>query len=265
MLSDSGQLSVDIDISAPSVARVYDYLLGGAHNFAVDRELAAKAMAIDPLFQVTARATRSALRRMVRFMVDSGIRQFLDIGSGIPTAANVHETAQRLDPSCRVVYVDRDPLAVVHSRQLLEGNARVATVHADMRNPDDILRSPEVTSLLNLDEPIGLLFLLVLHWIPDHDDPQALMDHFRRAVPSGSHLAITHVGHSYDRAVDAMLRESGSGEMTPRTEEQVATMFGDFDLVSPGLVSCTEWRPDGPSDSTPLNRTRLFAGLGIKP
>ncbi|GAA0255171.1 SAM-dependent methyltransferase [Saccharothrix mutabilis subsp. mutabilis] len=261
-----------VDVSVPSMARTYDYMLGGAHNFAVDREVGQKIEQVMPGLRTAARVNRAFLKRVVRFMVDSGIRQFLDIGSGIPTVANVHEVAQLADPSCRVVYVDRDPIAVAHSELMLATNDRAAIVKADMRDPEHILDHPVTRSLIDFDQPVGLLFLLVLHWVPDESNPHALLARYRDALAPGSFLALTHVSADHQdstltAATDVIKRSNSPDQITERTHAQVTALFGDFDLVEPGLVGCGEWRPHGPGDISdrPNMNMLVYAGVAQKP
>jgi S-adenosyl methyltransferase len=263
-------LSDQIDINVPNIARAYDFLLGGAHNFASDRLLAAKAERTIPHIRDTVRLNRTFLRRVVNFMVGSGIRQFLDIGSGIPTVGNVHEIAQAADPRCRVVYVDKEPMAVVHSRQLLQGNERATAIQADIRDPDDIIGRPETRKLLNFDEPIGLLMLLVWHFIPDSDDPIGLLGRYRDVLAPGSFLAISHITEDESQGLRQMVdevRRSSTEDAVPRTYDEVIAMFAGFDLVEPGVVACAAWHPDGPGDfSEAVEANRLVcAGVGHKP
>ncbi|HEX6345175.1 SAM-dependent methyltransferase [Umezawaea sp.] len=261
-----------IDVSAPSMARTYDFLLGGAHNFAVDRDLAAHVERVMPDARSAARVNRAFLGRAVRFMTDRGIKQFLDIGSGIPTVANVHEVAQAVDPECRVVYVDKDPIAVAHSELMLADNDRATMVHADMRDPRSILDHPETRALLDFDQPVGVLMLMMLHWVPDSDDPWELVARYRDALAPGSHLAITHVtADGQDERlseVTGLIQQSRSADqLTERPHDRVSALFGDFDLVEPGLVGCAAWRPTGRgdvSDSSAMN-TVIYAGVGRKP
>lgn len=260
-----------VDVSVPSAARVYDYLLGGAHNFAVDRLMGDKAEEMMPNSRSAARLNRAFLRRAVRYMTDQGVRQFLDIGSGIPTVANVHEVAQDEAPSSRVVYVDRDPVAVAHGELIVAGNDRVGVLQADMRDPESILGSAEVKRLLDFDEPIGLLMLFMVHWVPDDADPQGLLKRYREALPSGSFLAISHMAGDHvneeARAVTDRMAQSGGGGVAYRDRAEIESFFGDFELVEPGLVKYAEWRPSGPgdiSDDPAVNRI-AFAGIGRKP
>lgn len=261
-----------VDVSVPSMARTYDYLLGGAHNFAVDRELAVNVERVMPDARSAARVSRSFLARSVRFMVGQGIRQFLDVGSGIPTVANVHEVAQGAEPECRVVYVDKDPVAVAHSELMLADNDRATIVHADMRDPGSILDRPETRALLDSDEPVGLLMLMMLHWLPDEADPWGLMARYRDALAPGSYLAITHItaDNQYKSLTDVtdLIKESRSADqLNERSHGQVLTLFGDFELVEPGLVGCASWRPTGPTDMSDvpeINRV-IYGGVARKP
>ncbi|NUS63908.1 MAG: hypothetical protein HOQ46_09685 [Saccharothrix sp.] len=261
-----------VDISVPSMARTYDYLLGGAHNFAVDRELAAQVERIMPDARSAARVNRAFLGRAVRHMIGQGVTQFLDIGSGIPTVANVHEVAQAVDPECRVVYVDKDPIAVAHSELMLAADDRAAVVHADMREPRAILDHPETRRLLDFDQPIGLLVLMMLHWVPDEADPWALMTTYRDALAPGSHLAITHVtaDHQDESLTDVtdLIKDSRSADqLTERPHDRVLALFGDFELIEPGLVGCAAWRPGGPGDisDTPEMNMVIYGGVARKP
>jgi hypothetical protein len=264
------ELSSQIDTNVPNVARTYDYLLGGAHNFAPDRRLAAMAEQNMPQIRDAVRLNRTFLRRAVHFMIGLGIRQFLDLGSGIPTVGNVHEVAQAADPECRVVYVDKDRMAVVHSCQLLAGNERATAVQADIRDPDDVLARPEALRLLDFDEPIGLLMLMVWHFMPDSDDPLGVIARYRDALAPGSYLALAHVISEDEteglRTMVDEVRRAGEAA-TPRPYGQIVSMFDGFDLMEPGVVPCAAWRPDGPGDFSELveaNRL-VFAGVGRKP
>jgi hypothetical protein len=261
-----------VDVSVPNMARTYDYLLGGAHNFAVDRELAVQVEHIMPEARSVARLSRSFLARCVRFMVDQGIRQFLDIGSGIPTVANVHEVAQNIAPECRVLYVDKDPIAVAHSELMLVDNDRAKIVHADMRDPESILDHPQTRGMLDFDQPIGLLVLMMLHWLPDEADPWKLMARYRDPLAAGSYLAITHVTADNQEPgvseVTDLIKESRSADqLTERPYEQVRDLFGDWELVEPGLVGCPVWRPTGPGDmsDTPEMNTMIYGGVARRP
>ncbi|GAB3480915.1 SAM-dependent methyltransferase [Amycolatopsis cihanbeyliensis] len=261
----------EIDIAVPNVARVYDFLLGGAHNFESDRTLADKIEQSMPGVRDVVRLNRSFLRRAVLFMVESGIRQFLDIGSGIPTVGNVHEVAQQADPECRVVYVDKEPVAVRHSGALLAGNDRAMAVEADVCSPGEVLGDPAVLSMLDFDQPVGLLNLLLWHFIPDEADPPGLLAGYRNALAPGSYLAITHT--TYDSEPDELrgavdeVRRRSKQQAFPRTYDEITALFDGYELVEPGVVGCAAWRPGGPGDFSehPSSNARLYAGVGRKP
>jgi hypothetical protein len=262
-----------IDTSVPSMARAYDFLLGGAHNFAADREFAAQVEQSLPGSRQMARVNRAFMARAVRFMLDEGIRQFLDVGSGIPTVGNVHEIVHDAAPGCRVVYVDKDPIAVAHSELILEHNENAGVVGADMRDAERIFGAPQVRRLLDLSQPVGLLFLLVLHWIPDEADPYGLLERYLKAMPSGSFLAISHVTETSGREdiVEEMTglvqRSRSSEELSYRDYDDVVRLFGGLELVHPGVVGCGLWRPGGPGDISeePESNTVIYVGVGRKP
>lgn len=260
-----------VDTSVPSGARAYDYLLGGAHNFPADREMAIQVEHAVPGARHLARINRAFLARAVRLMVEKGIRQLLDIGSGIPTVGNVHEIAQHAAPECRVVYVDKDPIAFDHSELILTGNEHAAAVHADLRDPDAILGAEETRRLLDFDEPIGLLLLLVLHWVPDDQDPHALMARYRDALAPGSYLAIAHMTDELHQekatTLASTVNRSRSDQLFPRSRKDVTAFFGDFDLLTPGVVPTGVWRPDGVGDITedPDLSALSLAGIARKP
>jgi hypothetical protein len=260
---------VGIDLDRPSAARVYDFYLGGFHNFAVDREMGRQAVAMWPDLPEIMRANRGFLRRAVEFLVDAGIRQFIDLGSGIPTVGNVHEVAQRLAPDTRVVYVDNDPVAVEHAQAILAGDDRTAVVQADMRDPDAVLSDPAVQGLLDLSRPVAVLMVAVLHFVPDEDDPAGLVARFRDAVPAGSYLALSHAtaGEQADRAAEHRgLYQRTATPMTMRTRDQVVRLFDGWELAEPGVVSLQQWRPE-PGTPAPDRPERMpgLAGVGRKP
>ena len=258
-----------VRLDQPSAARVYDYLLGGSHNSAADRHVARQTLGAMPDVADAARANRAFLRRAVRFLVDAGMRQFLDLGAGIPTAGNVHEIAQRIAPDARVVYVDVDPVAVAHGRVLLAGNDGAAVVQADMREPDRIFDSRQVGRLLDLDAPVGLLMVAILHSISDADNPAGLVARYRDTVTAGSYLAISH------GTADSIPEETGKLQaisrrlptlLTPRSYEQIGTFFAGFEFVDPGLVWVPQWHPDPDDEPTPQpERSANYGGVGRKP
>lgn len=251
----------EVDIDRPSAARMYDFYLGGCHNFAADRQAAATVAAGIPDVAAGARANRSFLRRVVRFLADAGIRQYLDIGSGIPTAGNVHEIARRSTPSARVVYVDNDPIAVAHSQAILAGVDGVTALRGDLRRPDDLLADPALRAGIDLAEPVAVLLLAVLHFIPDSDDPAGIIRTLRQAMAPGSFLAISH------GSADARPRQASAGSLayqhtanplTLRSRPEVTALFAGFDLVEPGVVWLPDWRPDEPTPPLPA----MLGGVG---
>lgn len=258
----------DIDLDRPSGARVYDYFLGGAHNFAVDRRLAEAIAAMTPDIGDTMRANRALLRRMVRYLVEQGITQFLDIGSGIPTVGNTHEVAQQADPNARVLYVDIDPIAVSHSRAILGDDPRTAVLHGDIRDVEAILADPLTTGLLDLDQPLAVLVLGVLHFVPDSDDPPGIVARLRDAIAPGSMVALVNVTHEDQppEVIEAQKLSSRTG--TPiylRSRAELAAQFDGLTLVEPGLVHLPLWHPDSPL--APGERPERFgalAGMGRK-
>ncbi|ANZ35931.1 hypothetical protein BBK82_07390 [Lentzea guizhouensis] len=262
MVDDSTAQSGEVDLTRPSAARVYDYYLGGAHNFAVDREMAERAMGMWPDLPLIMQANRAFLRRAVRFCVDAGIRQFLDLGSGIPAVGNVHEIAQAAAPDARVVYVDSDPVAVAYSRSILAGNELTAAVQADLRKPDAVLGSPEVRSLLNFDEPMAVMMVAVLHFVSDNDDPAAIVAGYREVMAPGSVLAISHAtqdGQPQQAASHQDLYRHTPTPMTMRSKPQVAGLLAGFDIMEPGVVFLPLWRPASPDDVD--EHPERFSGL----
>lgn len=253
-----------LDVTRPSAARIYDYYLGGAHNFESDRQLADHISQMTPNVIDTARANRLFLRRAVEFLVGAGIRQFLDIGSGIPTAGNVHEIA----PQCRVVYVDLDPVAVAQSVHLLGRNPNATALCLDLRDPRKILAEAEGTGLIDLSEPLAVLLAGVVHFISDADRPGAVIARLRDAVVPGSYLVISHAtldGQPPEVMEAQRLSGRTATELTLRPHAAIAAYFGSFELVEPGLVYIGRWRPD-PGDEPDHHPERLagYAGVGRK-
>ncbi|NUT93719.1 MAG: hypothetical protein HOY78_17030 [Saccharothrix sp.] len=251
----------EIDLTRPSAARVYDYYLGGAHNFAVDREMARKAIEMWPEVPLIMQANRAFLRRAVRFCVRAGIRQFLDLGSGIPTVGNVHEVARAADPGARVVYVDIDPIAVTYSRTILGDDPQTAVIRADLRNPDDVLA--QARPLLDFEQPIAVMMVAVLHFVGDEDRPADVVAAYRDAVPPGSHLVVSHATQDgqngqADEHKD-LYRSRTATPMTMRSKDQVAGLFAGYDLVDPGVVHLPLWHPESADDVD--ERPERFAGL----
>jgi SAM-dependent methyltransferase len=258
-----------IDMAQPNVARIYDYLLGGKDNFAVDRRAAKRLIAAIPDVAAIARDNRSFLGRVVRYLViEGGIRQFLDLGSGLPTHANVHELAQGVAPEARVVYVDDDPVVASHRRALLTTGGRVGMVHGDLRDPADILRHPEVLGLLDLTKPLAVLCTSTLHFIADAEEPQRIIAEYRARMAPGSYLAISHgileddPDGEGEAAADVFRHASSQLYVRPLAE--VLRFFDGFELVEPGLTWITAWRPE--PGTTPVGRPySMRGGVGRKP
>jgi hypothetical protein len=265
--SPRSQKSSRIDTSVPHSARVYDYWLGGKDNFEVDRQVANATSAASPGVPQGARDNRAFLGRAVRFIAEQGVRQFLDIGTGIPTQGNVHEVAQSVTPDARVVYVDNDPIVMTHARALLRGSPEGETVYieADLRDPGSILRHPDVRATIDFTQPIGLVIVGTLMFIKDSDDPISLVKRFTDPLPGGSYLAISHVTADFNPGpVNASARAYNTGPtpFTPRTGAQIARFFEGFDLVEPGLVKIFDWRPD--EESADRTTGGAYGAVGIK-
>ncbi|WP_054811195.1 SAM-dependent methyltransferase [Nocardia arizonensis] len=240
-----------IDTERPSASRVYDYFVGGMHNFEIDRQLAQQIAAFTPNIAETMRANRELLRRCVRFLVEAGIDQFLDIGSGIPTVGNVHEVAQAGNPAAKVVYVDIDPVAVAHSSAILDGDPNTVVIQADAADPARIVTDPTVRGLLDFQRPIAVLMLGVLHFVADDADPAGCVARLREAVAPGSYLAITHAtadGQPEEVLEAQKLSGRTDTEIVLRTKDQIAAYFDGWSLVEPGLVHLPLWRADNPDD-----------------
>jgi hypothetical protein len=262
----------DFNTQVPHIARIYDYWLGGKDNFAADREAAERALAAAPAIRTGVHANRRFLGRTVRYMAGVGIRQFLDIGTGIPTANNTHQVAQSVAPDAKVVYVDNDPIVLSHARALLKGTtAPTAYIDADARDTEKILEAAADT--LDFSQPVGVMLIAVLHCIPDEDDPRGLVRTLMDAVPAGSYLAISHPYEENHPHEDKVPRRSEAAEMlsramgqkvTLRVREQVAPFFDGLELVEPGLVPIQEWRPDSELD-TNSPATNMNGGLARKP
>ncbi|MFI1917463.1 SAM-dependent methyltransferase [Nocardia sp. NPDC020380] len=240
-----------IDLDRPSASRVYDYFVGGMHNFEIDRELARMIEQFTPNVAETMRANRDMLRRVVRYLTDAGIDQFLDLGSGIPTVGNVHEVAQARNPEARVVYVDIDPVAVAHSQAILAGNDRAIVIAGDVADPEAILSDPGTKDLLDFNRPVAVLLLGVLHFVPDSADPAAAVSRLLEVAAPGSYVSITHAtadGQPAEVLEAQKLSGRTSTEIVLRGKDEIAGYFQDWTLLEPGLVHLPLWRPDNPED-----------------
>ncbi|MEV0629136.1 SAM-dependent methyltransferase [Nonomuraea wenchangensis] len=229
-----------VDPHIPNAARMYDYFLGGKDNFKADRDLGDMVLGVMPEVREGTRENRAFIGRMVRYLCEQGITQFLDLGSGLPTQENVHEVAHRIVPEARVVYVDNDPVVATHGRALLADPNRVAMVLGDARRPEEILSDPEVRGLLDFSRPVAVLMMFILHFVPDEEDPQGFVAAYREALAPGSYLAISHMGNDVatERAdrIAGFYRQSGM-PFTPRPGKDIEAFFGDFELIPPGLAN----------------------------
>jgi hypothetical protein len=265
---DAQGTAIQIDTSVPHVSRVYDYWLGGKDNYAVDRALAEKVIAAEPYVIAGVRSNRAFLGRAVHYLAaDAGIRQFLDIGTGIPTANNTHEVAQRAAPDARVVYVDNDPIVLVHARALLTSHPSGAThfLDADLRDTVKILADAQRT--LDFSEPVAIMLIGVLHCIPESDDPAGIVAALIDAVPSGSYLAISHIAADLVNpqgmaAGNSLMNRSMTAPIIARTHQQVTGLFGGLELLEPGVVPAPQWRPGPGAEPAPLP---VWAGVARKP
>ena len=256
------------DASRPHVARVYDYLLGGKDNFAADRTVGDRMLASIPAVQLGVRAQRDVLGRVVRYLVgEVGLRQLLDIGSGLPTADNVHEIAQLIDPATRVVYLDNDPIVLSHAEALLADDRSAFVVEGDLRDPAGILSHPDVRKHLDWEQPIGLLMCGILHYVLDEEHPGDVVATLYRALPPGSYVFIHHLLSIEDPAA-AVLQEqmrTGLGRAQFRTLDQVRALFDGLELVEPGLVIVPDWRPEPPAVRDHPVLEMACVGVGRKP
>jgi len=258
----------DFDPSVPHIARVYDYWLGGKDNFAADRELGEWTIQAYPNVVFSVRANRAFLARAVRFLArDEGIRQFLDIGTGIPSADNTHEVAQRFAPSSRIVYVDNDPIVLSHAKALLTSAPEgvCAYIDADMRDPDAIVA--EAAKTLDFSKPVAVMFVAVLQYAGDDDEVRRIVNHLMAACVPGSYLVISHPANDIDPEQVAELtrrfNESAGEKMTRRDHSGVTRFFDGFDLVEPGVTKTAKWRPD--SEIEAATPAALWAGVARKP
>ncbi|ARF58540.1 SAM-dependent methyltransferase [Streptomyces gilvosporeus] len=259
-----------VDVSIPSVARMYDYYLGGKDNYAVDRAACDELSKVVPSTQVLALNNRRFLQRVVRWLAqEHGIRQFIDHGSGLPTQDNVHQVAQAVDPASRVVYIDNDPIVLAHGRALLEENANTAVIQADMRDTDGIFGSPEVKRLIDLDQPVAALFVSVLHCIPDSDDPGGLVARVAERLVPGSFLVVCQLV-SEDPAtrdfVTNFMAESTHGQWgRVRQAHELAAFLDGLEIQEPGLVEVSTWKPDAELGPRQLTKEWIeFGGVARK-
>ncbi|WP_327191529.1 SAM-dependent methyltransferase [Streptomyces xinghaiensis] len=265
---------VELHTDRPHAARVYDVLLGGKTNYPEDRKAAQQLLETMPVAGLVAHQNRAFMHRAVRYLArEAGVRQFLDIGTGIPTSPNLHEVVQDADPACRVVYTDNDPIVLAHSRALHESTpeGRTAYIEADLCDPDGILEHPRLRATLDFGQPVAVTLVAVLHWLPERADPYGIVARLLRDLPPGSHLVLSHATNDFEPAmlkqVSDNFKAKGSN-VTPRSKDEVRRFFDGLDLVDPGLQVVQRWRPD-PVDvgAETLSDTDipLYVGVARKP
>jgi hypothetical protein len=266
MADEPGWVPPGVDTKRANAARVYDYLLGGNHNFLADQDLGRALAAVDPNVRAIARANRAFLGRAVRFLAAAGIGQFLDIGSGIPTQGNVHEVAQQAAPGARVVYADLDPVAIAHSKAILAGNENTAIIDADLRDPGKILAADATGRLIDFGQRAGLLLVSVLPFISDAEDPWRIVATLRDALAPGSYLVVCHGTDEGQptvmQAIDKVYKSSVPARGRARSRAEIMRFFDGFDLVDPGLVFIPQWRPDSPAD-VPSDPSQFWVLVGV--
>ncbi len=257
----------EIDTSRPHPARMYDAYLGGKDNYAADREAVRQILRVAPELRDTARANRAFLQRVVRFLVgEAGIRQIIDIGTGIPTAGNVHEVAGQVAAGTRIVYVDNDPIVHVHANALLTGSGTTGIVLADLREPEKILQHPKVGELIDFGQPVGLLLIAIVHFVTDEENPADILATLRDAMPPGSYLALSHATGDFRTEAArqaAAVYDNATSTITLRSHAQIEALFGGWDLVEPGVVQLPLWRPDSkPPRPKDLSKIWGYGGVG---
>ena len=266
-LSGPRRVPPQIDIRKPSAARVYDAILGGKDNFPWDRTVAAQVIAAFPQAATSAVLNRQVLERSVRYLHDQGVDQFLDLGSGLPTARNTHEIARELNPRALVAYVDNDPIVLTHARAQLAEDAATTVVTADVRYPDTILNSPAITAFLDFSRPIGLVLNGVVHHLNDDEDPHGVVTKLTSALAPGSYLQLTHFSTAAPAAAAlerVLMRSIGSGRM--RSAGEITAFFDGLELVDPGVVFLPEWRPDRPvAYPLEIGGQLILGGMARKP
>ncbi len=249
-VADQHTAPTSINVTTPNVARMYDYYLGGKDNYAADRAAAERVIAAFPDVRSAVRENRAFLGRAVRFLAaDVGIRQFIDIGTGLPTQSNVHEIARNIAPDARVVYADYDPVVVAHGQMILSGAEPVAFIEGDVRCPDEILGNAELRSLVDLNEPVAILLVAVLNFVTDQERPDEIVARLREAMAPGSYLVISHGANEERPATVHGVQEvyqNATARAVLRTRAEIAPFFAGFELIDPGLVHAPQWRPDLP-------------------
>ena len=262
-----GWLPTEIDTKTAHIARVYDFFLGGKDNFPADGEAAALILKGNPGMRDTCREQREYLRRAVRHLTGLGIRQFVDIGTGLPTQENTHEVAQAIAPETRVAYIDNDPIVLAHARVLMADrhHGRTVFIHADVRDPERLLADPALVDLIDFEEPVAVLLVGLLHFLPDHEQPGKIVKALLDAVPPGSYLVASHGTPDFAPDIGKATQNAYQSSSMPcrvRTRDEVLDLLGGVELIEPGLVLLSEWHPDGP---VPDNAQKItYAAVGKK-
>jgi len=272
-VSSDEQVPSGVDPSVPSVARMYDYYLGGKDNYLADREAADRVIAISREVgndvRLAARANRAFLGRAVKMLAELGIRQFLDVGTGLPTQENVHQVVLRSAPDAQIVYVDSDPIVLVHARALLADNAQTTVLEGDLRDPDALLADPALRARIDFGRPVALILCAIVQFISDDAEAARIVGRLCESLPSGSHLVISHVfpgeGHDDELAeVDGVYSRTSAGNFTLRSRAQIGALFAGTELLPPGLAPVEDWRPDGGGDFD-FGRATYLGGVGRVP
>jgi hypothetical protein len=270
-------LPPEIDTTRPHPARIYDYFIGGKNHFAADRETGAQVLSRSPYAHIAARENRNFLGRAVRYLTaEAGIRQFLDIGTGLPTTDNVHQVAQGIEPSARVVYVDNDPLVLAHARALLatapraaSAGGRTAYIDADIRDPAGIVEHPSVRDVLDLSQPVALMLVAILHFVTDEARPAEIIESLVGALPSGSYVVASHLSTEHDEQATAagqqVMRGAGIAMQKRDSDEFARLAFPGLDLVPPGVTLVSEWRPAGLGPRPTPTEVNCYGGVARKP
>ncbi|WP_327287722.1 SAM-dependent methyltransferase [Streptomyces sp. NBC_01198] len=271
-MTEQGFSVAEIDTARPHPARMYDFYLGGKDNYEVDREAAQRVIDLAPQIVPMARANRAFMHRAVRFLAEKGIRQIIDIGTGIPTAPNTHQVAHEVSPEVRVAYVDNDPIVATHAGAHLLDAGNTGFFLGDLRDPESILGHPTIGELIDFDQPIGLMLVAILHFIRDDEDPAGLVAAYCDALPAGSYLVLSHGTNDFhqtdaksSQARDVYRDRGATATLNLRSYEQVLGFFRDLELVEPGLVQPPLWHHEGPEPTTEeLARIGFYSGVGIK-
>ena len=273
-MTEQGFPAEQIDTSRPHPARMYDYYLGGRDNYEVDRDAAQRVIDVFPDIIPTTRANRRFMHRAVRHLAEQGIRQIIDVGTGIPTSPNTHEIAHSVSPDVRVAYIDNDPIVATHAgAHLLGAGSNTGFFLADLRDPVNVFQHPTISELIDFDQPVGLLLVAVMHFVTDKEDPAGLVAAYRDALPSGSHLVLSHATSDFhvhdvgvDEAMDVYRDTRATATVTTRTHDEVLGFFDGMEMVEPGLVQLPLWHPDEPvPEPDVLRRIGVYGGIGRKP